>query len=408
MPRGGPNGEQFEYGGYWLGTEAAGPGAIYYRYWYPRDGRRKVRRASLGTSDWEGAKNALIAHVQIQDAPKDQEPEGVYLAVMLERYFRDVTDRKPSAEQARIAGQVLLQFFGEEEVLGAIDVERQRDFIRAMDAEHDHSVSYIARNLSVLSAAKNHALKEGLIKYAPVVLSAPGTVASILERDTPRPRQWIPSVQQIGEMFDWLKDDPRAEHLFWYAIGALNTGARPAAVLDLTRQQFQWEHGLIDLNPPGRRQQPSKWRPTIKAPSSIWGWAKHRKGWTRWVSYTKKDRALPSMRNMARRLRADLGWTEYVTYSLRHFVATQAYDRMRQAGIADAKEQTAYLLGHRGEMSGTTDRYIKYSADFMSATVAAIDAMMADVQRHTRRDLFAPKAHPNMAVPDGSCGGENA
>lgn len=404
MPRGGPSGEDFEYGGYWLGTEA--DGGSYYRYWYPRDGSRKVRRRSLGTTDWEGAKSALIAHVQVEEAPKEQEPEDVYLAVMLERYFRDVTDRKASAEQARIAGQTMLSFFGDESRLGSVTVDRQREFMKDCDANHDHSVSYIARTLSVLSAAKNHALREGLIKYGPKVLHVPATVAGVLERDTPQPRDWIPTVAQIGELFDWLKRDTRAEHLFWYCIGALTTGARPAAILDLTRAQFDWDHRIVDLNPKGRRQEPRKFRPTIKAPLTLWGWAEHRQGWDRWVTYTKKGRGLTNMKNMARRLREDLGWSEYVTYTLRHFVATQVYDRMRRAGIADAREQTAYLLGHTGEMNRTTDRYIKYSADFMSDTVRAVDDMMAEIQKHTDRDLFAPKMHPSRGMIVVSGGSE--
>jgi integrase len=366
MPRGGPSGEDFEYGGYWLGRESTAVGSSFYRYWYEHGRGRKVRRRSLGTADWEEAK------------------------------------------RARFAGQRLLAFFGAEAKLGEATVERQREFMRDSDEEHDHSVSYIARNLSVLSAAKNHALREGLIRFAPQVVHVPATIADELEKDTPQPRDWIPSVKQIGELFDWLKDDPRAGHLFWYCIAALCTGARPAAILDLKRDQFDWEHRLVNLNPKGRRQEPRKFRPTIKAPVTLWGWVEHREGWDRWVSYSKKARALPSMRNMARRVREGLGWDRYVTYTLRHFVATQVYDRMRKAGIADAKEQAAYLLGHTGDLSGTTDRYIKYSADFMSDTVRAIDEMMMEIQNHTRRDLFAPKMHPNRGVIVVSGRGKNA
>jgi len=403
MPRGGPGGETFEYGGYWLGTESSSD--AFYRYWYEQRGR-KIRRRSLGTSDWEEAKRALITHVQVNEAPKGQEPESVFLAVLMERYFLDVTDKKASADDARAAGKLMLDYFGPEAKFADITIDKQREFMRAFD-DKGHAVGTISRNLSVLSAAKNHALRAEIIRSAQPVLYAPGTVAEILDKEAPKNREWVPTVKQLGELFDYLNEDPRAEHLFWYTIAALNTGARPDAILGLTAEQFDWAHRTIALNPPGRRQEPKKFRPTIKSPLCLWGWAQHRKGWKLWVGYGKKERRLTNMKNFGRRVRESLGWSEFVPYTLRHFVATQTYDRMRRAGIVDAKQQTAYLLGHTGELKSTTDRYIKYSADFMSDTVRAIDDMMVEIQDHTRKQLFAPKMHPRQGMMVVHGGGQN-
>ncbi|WP_323797259.1 hypothetical protein [Nisaea sp.] len=203
-----------------------------------------------------------------------------------------------------------------------------------------------------------------------------------------------PVDQTDGELFNWVCSKPRREHQFWFLFGMLNTGARPAAVLELGRNQVEWDHQLEHLNPPGRRQQLRKLRPSIRISNCLWDWMHYRDNWEHWVGYGQNNQPIANMKNMAKRVRAELGWEEYCTYSIRHFVSTHLYARMRANGVADAKQQLAYVLGHSGELNSTTDRYIKYSPDFMSAPIDAVDDLMKDIQEHTKYELFAPKTHP--------------
>ncbi|MGB8313154.1 MAG: hypothetical protein WCE69_01560, partial [Aestuariivirga sp.] len=56
---------------------------------------------------------------------------------------------------------------------------------------------------------------------------------------------------------------------------ALNTWARPEAILDLSvRAQVDFEHSLIDLNPPSRKQT-KKRRPIIRLTENLRGWLEH-------------------------------------------------------------------------------------------------------------------------------------
>jgi integrase len=60
-----------------------------------------------------------------------------------------------------------------------------------------------------------------------------------------------------------LLDAPMPEHLFLFCLLALSTLSRPAALLELTPEQYDQEDGIVDLNPPGR-EQTKKHRPMVR------------------------------------------------------------------------------------------------------------------------------------------------
>ena len=69
----------------------------------------------------------------------------------------------------------------------------------------------------------------------------------------PTPRDWLPTYEEFGRFIDGLGS--RQEPVFRFIIIALNTWARPEAITDLRVQdQIDFRNGLVDLNPPGRRQ----------------------------------------------------------------------------------------------------------------------------------------------------------
>src|SRR6185312_13532146 len=57
-------------------------------------------------------------------------------------------------------------------------------------------------------------------------------------------------------------------HLLTFNLLLLGTVGRPGAVLDLCKSQADFEFGLIDLNPPGRKQN-KKRLPVVRLPKFL-------------------------------------------------------------------------------------------------------------------------------------------
>jgi hypothetical protein len=95
--------------------------------------------------------------------------------------------------QARYASSTILQFWGDTARISEVTEKKQRAFAQWSCAK-GHSMSYIARNLSVLSAA----LKLALGERAPKTWAWPATIADWLDLPEPEPRDWIPTDGLFG------------------------------------------------------------------------------------------------------------------------------------------------------------------------------------------------------------------
>src|SRR5579883_466925 len=337
MPRYKQN-KEFEYKGWWIECIANSP--FYYAARYdPETG--SVRRKSLGTGDLEAAKEALIQIAQI----KGVKSQDSYLADVLRAYFEEVTDAKASGEAARYAGWHLLRFWGETSRISDLTEPRQRQFWK-WSSEQGHGPSYISRNLSVLSAAVRHGLKE----QAPKVVTSYRSIAELLGVPEPEPRGCIPTDEDLARFLDSLADD-KAEHVFQYCLIALNTLARPEAVLNLTSVQVDHRFGLIELNPAGRRQT-KKFRPIVRLTDTLGPWLH---AWTAGDAPYVRFRGKPvrSVRNTFKRHRQVLGLPHLNPYSLRHKMATEL------AARRVSNDSIQRQLGHKAPDMRTTESYIK-------------------------------------------------
>ena len=83
------------------------------------------------------------------------------------------------------------------------------------------------------------------------------------------PRERVMDVAELAAMWDAAE----LPHLRMFFLLLLGTAGRPAAVLELTREQCDLERGLIDLNPPGRPQT-KKRRPVVPLPDFLRPWIK--------------------------------------------------------------------------------------------------------------------------------------
>ncbi len=199
--------------------------------------------------------------------------------------------------------------------------------------------SGIDRILSVGRAALNRARKWEEVSDVPHIF---GTLTADAKRARePKGRPISPA--ELARLFDAA----RSRHMLTFLVIAANTLARPAATLDLRPAQFDEEHKLLDLNPPGRVQN-KKFRPIIPVTPTLLPWLKREVGASdRYVSY--RGKAIGSILHMWRMTRDAAGLDARVTpYSIRHGLARE----LRKRRIPT--EQISLFLGHLPDGSAAT------------------------------------------------------
>ena len=241
----------------WLGKEPNQH--VWYIYWRDRDTRR-VKRRSSGTHDRDEAAKVLgkfiIDQVQLASAGPIETPDRYMIATALRWYLQEKGPEIASAKFAGLAVEYLIGFFGARapvsnitpQVLKRYERERKRrrrvrmpdGSVKTLTSDKPISAGTIRRELSVLSAALNHAVDNGRLTQAPkiVVPPPPPNKTRYLERD------------EIERLLTECKDP----HLNLFVLLALNTGARKGALLDLRWQQIDFANRIVYLNPEGRVQ----------------------------------------------------------------------------------------------------------------------------------------------------------
>jgi integrase len=378
-------GKIFEFEGMWIDRV---PGsAFWYAFRYDRDAG-KVRRETLGSDDLEEAKRVLVQKALVA-APKKPDSS---LAAILTTYFQEVSDAKPSGKQARFAGRTILRFWGDDARASDVNKKTQKAFAE-WSRDQDHSAAYIARNLSVLSASMRHALGAD----APKLWTWAPTVAEKLGMPDPGIREWIPTNEQLAAFLDAL-DSAQAEHVFRYCILALNTLARPAAVLELTAAQVDHALELIDLNPQGRRQN-KKRRPIVRVTSTLEAWlAAWDAGDPERPYVLHHGEPVGTVRHTFKRIGSALGAPEMTPYTLRHKVATE----LRARGVS--REEIAYQMGHKMPDLRTTDRYTKFDKRNLANAKMGIEQYLAELDKLTKRSLLQPDTLKIFSTSDSASG----
>jgi integrase len=276
--------------------------------------------------------------------------------------------QRRSADQARHALIRWNEFFGPA-LVSEMTAERQRAFIAAMRGE-GLSDGYIRRTLAIGKAALNRAVREGEIASAPHVALLPESEA----------RDRVLSIAEAAALF---RAAAQPHELIYLAL-AFGTGARPEAILQLTTFQIDIERRLINLNPPGRRQN-KKRRPTIPICDALLPLLRRLPAGPV-VNY--QGRALQSIRSAFNRLKARAvaevpSVADASPYVIRHTVATEL--RMRGVPVWDV----AGLLGHTSGYK-TTEKYAKFGPDHLSRAIRAVDTYFADLWSQVGRLSLVP------------------
>ncbi len=344
--------DRFQIGEYYLVKHPNSP--VYKAGWYDAQ-TGQTRRASLGTKDLQDAKKALAEFVIKQAQPKHEKTAEMPLALVLVRYWEAHASKIASAEAAEIALALWTEFWGAA-MVDELTVPRQFEFIEWLKAR-GYKNAYVSRIMSVGRAAINRAYKWGEIDRAPFI-----------HDETDRSDAKEPYVLNPGEMRRFLTKAQEIPHLFVYCMIALNTLARPDAVLDLAPPQVNLKDRRISLNPQGRKQT-KKFRPIVPITDTLLPFVQEIER-PRFVTWHGKaiDRIDGSF---GRTVEAAYLPSDISPYSLRHTMATE----LRRRGVPPWEVEG--LLGHR--RPGVTEKYAHFAPDYLSEGRAAIDAYFAEL-----------------------------
>lgn len=343
-----------EIGGCWISKR---PGSEQWcRTWYDAN-TRQTRRASLGTDDLQAAKIKLWEWFAKCGRVGKQEAHDTALELVLVRYYQQQATSSASAEMARIALAYWSDFFNGATV-AEVTPARQREFVEWLKGRRVPPLSdgYVKRILTVGKSALNRAYREGEIDTVPFII--PGQDGESREQTL--------SVAESQALWEAAY----APHERMYLALAYGTLGRPEAILGLHRSFADLDRGLLDQNPPGRRQT-KKYRPTVPICSFLHPWIMQI-GDGPLVSW--RGREIASFKTAWRKMRARAALPpSTVPKVIRHTMATH----LRAKNVPEAEIQG--FLGHKA-YSGKTEVYAKYRPDYLGQAVAAIDGYMAGLR----------------------------
>lgn len=392
----------WEYGGYWIGN-AHNTGKLY-AYWYDqRTGA--TRRRSLGTEVLETAQEKLIEIVGAARQDGSRSPASVMIVAALDHYYENDVKAKPSGDQAFRAIALMSEFLAEKimptAAVSTFGPIKQKEFMLWCVSKHGHAAGSIARNLAVVSAAfrfgkRLSVVKDGfgneheiqLLDSAPDVVTQPKRVAELTALAPSMPRDWLPTFKQLGQFIDAI--DKRQENLFRFVILALNTWARPEAIIDLRPgKQVNREFGTLNLNPPGRRQT-KKYRPTIRLTANLTGWLDE---WGGDAPMIWDGKPITTMKKTFKRHAVDAGMDRFTQDTIRHFMATHVR-RSKKPPVS--QEQRDMWLGH--DESRTANWYEHNDPDYLSDAMQATENIIRELQAYCSRSLFSCKDRAKPAL----------
>lgn len=257
-------------------------------------------------------------------------------------------------DSADLAIRYLKPFFGSTPA-STLTLNMQESYVahRRTQGAGDES---IRRDLSVLAAALNRAVKRNKLATAPPFHTLPAA--------PPRER-WL-TRNEVARLFRQMRKPVRDKvhnHVLLFTRLALYTGARTGAILDLTWDRVDFDRGLIDFHVPGRAK--TKKRRTIapmtrKVRRMLLHAHKHRRGLhvITWAG-ERINRVAKACISHAEKA----GVKDFSPHVLRHTFASWAVQRRVSIyTVGKALGQT---------VASTTERYAKLAPDDVLAAMEA-------------------------------------
>lgn len=187
---------------------------------------------------------------------------------------------------------------------------------------------------------------------------------------TAKPEMWFPSAPErkvrhlSHRQFERFFAEVKAPHARLYVLLGLFTMARPSAILDLTWDRVDFDRGLIDLNPLGRKQT-AKRRPVVPIADDLR--EPLEQAYAARQSAFVIEHGAKQVRNVKKAFQAasERSGIHVTPYTLRHTGAVWA----AEAGVSMA--EIAQFLGHDDDRT-TQKHYARFTPDYLANVANAI------------------------------------
>ena len=355
----------FRIGKYFLGKRPNSPN--WCACWYD-DHTRQTKRASLGTTVLQDAEVKLAEFVTYHSIRRNEPAQDTTLASVFMRYFKHHSENTRSAGPNKRALSLVLDAVAPGLCVGSYTVAEQNRIAAALRGK-GYSAGYARRVMGIAAAAVNWSWKNGETdRQMPIVLPPEG-----------EGRQRIMTIREMAQLWDAEMPD----HLRMFYVLLIGTASRPEALLQLTREQCDLDHGVIDLNPPGR-ERTKKRRPRVPMPAFL-------RPWIESVPHghlvTFNGKPIKKINGAWQHARELVGMPdEIVPYTVRHTMATELITR----GVPEI--EVASLMGHAMPNLRTTGRYVHVRPDYLANAKQAIDEIASAIGRAATR----PMVNSNM------------
>lgn len=306
-------------------------------------------RKSTGQTD-RGFAQRVLADT-ILALGKDEAPEDSHtIGQIIDIYVMEHLIKKPTYEKMRYQIPALKQEFGHL-FPAQLKPSHARKFSDT-EAARGIKSGTTRRLLNIMTAAMNYMKREGKLTFVPYVP---------LPEDSPERDRWL-TKQEARR----LLANCRSLHLKLFVALALYTGQRSGAILDLQWPQVNFNQGMIDFNPPGRKATKKK---RVLAPISIELAAllkQVQKKTGHVVMYLGRGRngRLGNIRKGFHEACNDANLEDVTPHTLRHTCGTW---------LAQDGEDMWKISGLLGQSyATTTERYLKHSPKYLKKTVNRI------------------------------------
>jgi integrase len=287
---------------------------------------------------------------------------------LLDRYYSEHASKLPSRLAAKYAIATLREFC--EDYVVADFRKRTQEEIASKLRERGQSEGYISRIFSVARAALRRAFDNEEIASIPPFIK--------LRRGEPRER--VLSLSEAAALFNVANGEAQ----FFYLMLSFATGARPTAILELTRAQADIERKLIRLNPAGRAQS-KKRRPVVPMADALIPWISAAGG-CHLINYGGKKYSKAGWDAIFKRLIVRSGVQNVSAYTIRHTVGTE----LAMRGVPWFEIKT--FLGHSLASSDVTGHYVHVRPEYLKSAIAAINAYFVELAPLVNRPMIPIQA----------------
>jgi integrase len=344
-------------GSFWLSQRAGS--TAWYRTFYDPDAKQ-TRRVSLGTDDFEKARDALDDWYAAERMKRGQDlpVAEVLLKDVFKEYLENHAVNLRSYESVKILLRYWQEFWGDTATVADVrNIIKQEEF-RAELFSKGLAVNSVNRALEAGRAAITRAFKRNVISSKPHVEVLP------YERDKPKGRPL--SVEEIRALYTEC-----ADHMRLFTILMLGTGARNEAICHLEWSQIDFENNLIYLNPEGRKQT-SKRRPVVRLVPFVREQLlkiNDREGRVLLFRGKSMNTAYQGIGKAVGRAKIK---GRVTPYSFRHTVARW----LRKEGVSPW--EVGAQLGHKMPGYNITEMYASASPDYLEKSALAIEKLLRE------------------------------